>query len=319
MTVMTLKKAYKIVALIFFLLLLLLGGFSWFILDRTLSMTHRGQDVTKSYEEMRALYPTLGSWLDSLHSISALRDTFIMSEDGASLHGYYVRAAEPTANTAVIVHGYTDNAVRMMMIGEMYHRRLHYNVLLPDLRHSGDTKGTHIQMGWLDRLDVARWVDEVGTIFGDSARVVVHGISMGAATTMMYSGEELPDRVKAFVPDCGYTTVWDQFAYRLKEDYGLPTFPILSAANIVCRWRYGWDFREASALRQVARCHRPMLFIHGAADDYVPTDMVYRLYDAKQGVKELWVAPGSAHAVSYLDHPEEYTSRVKAFVTTYMR
>lgn len=316
---MKLKKIYRIVTLIIFLLILGLGAFAWYALDRTLAMTHRGQDIEGSYIEMRERYPTLGSWIDSLHNVSALRDTFIFAEDGAKLHGYYVRAAAPTAKTAVIVHGYTDNAVRMMMIGEVYHRHLHYNILLPDLRHAGNTEGSHIQMGWLDRLDIARWVDETPRIFGDSAKVVIHGISMGAATTMMYSGETPPDRVKAFVPDCGYTTVWDQFAYRLKVEYGLPAFPILYAADILCRWRYGWGFKEASSLAQVARCDRPMLFIHGAKDDYVPTEMAHCLYEAKPGIKEVWIAPGSAHAVAYLDHPQEYISRVKSFVESYMK
>lgn len=316
---MKLKNKGKLLFLILTTLGLLLVAFAWIVLDRSLAMKHRGQDVSASYDEMRATYPTLGGWLDSLSAASALKDTFITAEDGARLHAYYVRAAEPTAKTSVIVHGYTDNAVRMMMIGEIYHRHLHYNVLLPDLRFAGDSEGTHIQMGWLDRLDVGRWVRETPHLFGDSVQVVVHGISMGAATTMMYSGEDLPEYVRAFVPDCGYTSVWDQFSYRLKVEYGLPAFPILSIADLVSRCRYGWGFEEASALVQVAKCDRPMFFIHGEADDYVPTAMVYRLYEAKQGVKDLWIAPGSAHATSYLDHPEEYIERVRTFVDTYVK
>lgn len=61
-----------------------------------------------------------------------------------------------------------------------------------------------------------------------------------------------------------------------------------------------------------------MLFIHGDADGYVPTRMVYPLYEAKPGEKELWVVPGAAHAVSYRDNREEYTRRVKAFVEKYI-
>ena len=55
------------------------------------------------------------------------------------------------------------------------------------------------------------------------------------------------------------------------------------------------------------------------ADDFVPTDMVYPLYEAKeQGDKELWVVPGAAHALSYRDNREEYTRRVKEFVGKYI-
>ena len=86
----------------------------------------------------------------------------------------------------------------------------------------------------------------------------------------------------------------------------------------MCDLKYGWSFREASALRQVAKCELPMLFIHGDADDFVPTRMVYPLYEAKPGEKELWVVPGAAHAMSYRDNRAEYTRRVAEFVGRYV-
>ena len=61
-----------------------------------------------------------------------------------------------------------------------------------------------------------------------------------------------------------------------------------------------------------------MLFIHGDADDFVPTGMVYPLFEAKPGEKKLWVVPGAAHAMSYHDNPDEYTRRVAAFVGRYI-
>ena len=45
-------------------------------------------------------------------------------------------------------------------------------------------------MGWKDRWDVLQWMNIANEIFGDSTQMVVHGISMGGATTMMVSGEE---------------------------------------------------------------------------------------------------------------------------------
>ncbi|MBQ2342273.1 MAG: alpha/beta hydrolase, partial [Bacteroidaceae bacterium] len=69
---------------------------------------------------------------------------------------------------------------------------------------------------------------------------------------------------------------------------------------------------------QVRKCYRPMLFIHGEQDDYVPTEMVYRLYEAKPQPKALWIAPGSPHAWSYHDHPAEYTRQVRQFLSRYL-
>lgn len=62
--------------------------------------------------------------------------------------------------------------------------------------------------------------------------------------------------------------------------------------SALCKLMYGWSFGEASALKQVAKCHKPMLFIHGSKDTFVPTDMVYPLYEAKPQPKQLWIARG---------------------------
>ena len=312
------KLTFGISITVLILIVSLMGG-SLYMLDYSLRPENRGKDLETSYEFMRSRYPHLCPWLDSLQQHHALRDTFITAPDGIRMHAYYARASRPTRKTAVIVHGYTDNAVRMLHIGYLYNKDLDFNILLPDLRYSGLTEGDAFQMGWLDRKDVMQWIDTAPSLFGDSLQAVVHGISMGAATTMMVSGEKLPPYIDCFVEDCGYTSVWDQFKKELKSQFGLPAFPLLYTASWFCQLQNGWNFQEASALKQVARCHKPMFFIHGDKDDFVPTWMVYRLYDAKPQPKQLWIVEGADHATSYLHERETYTRKVKAFVNRYVR
>jgi hypothetical protein len=101
----------------------------------------------------------------------------------------------------------------------------------------------------------------------------------------------------------------------MRNQFGLPPFPLLYTASLLCQLRYGWSFSEASALRQVSRSPHPMLFIHGGSDDFVPTEMVYRLHAAKAGKKGLWVAEGAAHAQAYAVHREEYVRRLRQFLS----
>lgn len=306
----------KIIVTLFSLLIIILTGLSGgslYMLDYSLRPDNRGKDMEGSLTYMRDTYPQIRPWLDSLQRHQALRDTFITSPDGIRLHAFYVRASRPRRETAVIVHGYTDNAIRMFHIGYLYNRSLDYNILLPDLRYTGLSEGDAIQMGWLDRKDVMQWIYAAPSLFGDSLQAVVHGISMGAATTMMVSGETLPPFIRGFVEDCGYTSVWDQFKKELKEQFGLPAFPLLYTASLFCQWQNGWNFHEASAEKQVSRCTLPMFFIHGDQDDFVPTWMVNKVYAAKPQPKELWVVPGAEHAVSYRLYPEEYTKKVRDF------
>lgn len=301
---------------IFIIALILVAALTWgsfYMLDYSLSAEHKGKDEKAAYNYLFE-HPYMKQWVDSLNNISALKDTFIAAEDGTRLHAYYIAAAHPTEKTAVIVHGYTDNAIRIFMIGHLYNHEMNYNVLLPDLRTHGKSDGKSIQMGWKDRLDVIRWINVAEGIYGDSARIVIHGISMGAATTMMVSGEKLNKNVKCFVEDCGYTSVWDEFSQELKVRFNIPAFPLMYTTSWLCNLKYGWNFQEASALHQVEKCKLPMFFIHGDADTYVPTRMVFPLYEAKSGEKELWIVPGAKHAMSYWDKTNEYVKRVSRFV-----
>ena len=159
------------------------------------------------------------------------------------------------------------------------------NVLLPDLHGHGKSEGKAIQMGWNDRKDIEQWIPIAEQMFRDShhpSRIVLHGVSMGAATTMNVSGDKgIPSYVKAYIEDCGYTSVRDEFADQLKAQFGIPEFPLLPITSQLCQMKYGWNFYEASSLRQIAHCYRPMLFIHGDNDTYVPSWMVHPLYNPR--------------------------------------
>ena len=291
-------------------------GGAFYLIDYALKPGDRSRDEQKAWNEIDSTYPGMIAWRDSLLKQNALKDTTILAPDGAKMHAWYVRADHPTAATALLVHGYTDCSIRMMPLGRMYNRDLHMNILLPDLRNAGRTDGDHFQMGWFDRYDVKQWAKLLPHLFGDSVQAVVHGVSMGAATTMMLSGDaDVPTCVKTYVEDCGYTNVHDQFSKELQERFSLPSWPLIPLASALCQWRYGWNFEVASALNQVSQSKRPKLIIHGTADKLVPTWMVHPLYQAKRsGYKDLWLVPQAEHARSYQRYPQEYTQRINRFL-----
>lgn len=312
------RKIAKRVLLTAVVVVALLVGIGVIMLNSSILISHRGTNIEQSYEQMFQRYPHVESWVDSLKQVNALKDTTIINKSGRKLHGFYVAAPNPTKKTAVIVHGYTDNAIRMFMIGHLYNKELEYNILLPDLQCHGLSEGKEIQMGWKDRLDVIEWIDVALNKFGRDNNITLHGISMGAATIMMVSGTEDIEQIKCYVEDCGYTSVWDEFTGELKNMFNLPQFPILHVSSMLCDFLYGWNFKEASAVESVKNCNKPMFFIHGDADTFVPTWMVYDLYEAKAEPKELWIVKGAKHAVAYLENREEYTERVSEFVERYM-
>ena len=270
-------------------------------------------DEQKEIDGLSEKFPGLSEWVRDLMSSGALRDTSVII-DGLVKHCYLITAQEPSAKTAVTIHGYTSNPMAMMPIARMFRDEFGYNVALPHLHYHGFSEGASVQMGWYDRLDVLKWIDLAHEVFSDTLQVV-HGISMGGATTMMTSGEDLPEYVRGFIEDCGYSTVWEQYKKELAERFHLPAFPILYAADLVTYLRYGWHFKEASSLDQLSKSTEPMLFIHGDSDKFVPSWMLQVNYDAKkQGYKEMWSTPGVPHAESYHMFPEEYSAHVGKFL-----
>ena len=301
-----------------------IGG-SFYMLDFALAPDAERTDTAASFRQLVEKHPEVKPWLDSLNQRGALCDTFINMPSGERHHGYFIRqATDSTKNVAdsttmsrpvaIVVHGWRDTAIKFMTIARIY-ELAGYHVLMPDLHAHGLSEGEAVQMGWKDRKDVLHWMTVASKLFGTND-FVIHGVSMGAATTMCVSGEKMPECVKTvrFVEDCGYTSVWDEFSYELKEEFGLSDFPILYASSLLCKIKYGWSFGEASSIKQVRKCPYPMLFIHGDDDTFVPSEMVHLLYEAKQGEKDLWITKGTKHARSYSDYREEYIQRVRAFI-----
>ena len=302
-------------AVLWFLFLLLMAvamavvGSGFYMLDYSLAPDPDRADTAASFREQFSVHPETRPWVDSLRRSAALRDTFVTMPTGERHHALYVRHGGN--RTALILHGWRDCSISFLYLARLYEQELGYSVVIPDLHAHGLSEGDMIQMGWLDRKDVLQWLSVFQT-----DTMVVHGVSMGAATAMMLSAEQLPEGISdvRFVEDCGYTSVWDEFAGELKNQFGLPQFPLLFTTSLLCKLRYGWSFGEASSLAAVRQSERPMLFIHGSNDTFVPTAMVRQLYDAKPGKKALWIVDGAAHAESYLKQSKEYIRRVKAFL-----
>ena len=298
------------VVLVVFLAVTLAGG----IYMCRYALAPKPYDEAADRAWMEEQTPGVAAWWDDLKERGILRDTFQVFPDGRRLHAWYATASKPSSHTAILIHGYGGSPFSMGQFARMYREDLGYNVFIPALSAHERSEGRGIQMGWRDREDILGWIPVARSLFPEGD-MILHGCSMGAATVMMVSGETTPDYVKAFIEDAGYTSVWDIFEGQLAEQFHLPAFPVLYGADLVCELKYGWGFRQASSLKQVARSTKPVLFIHGGDDKFVPTWMQEPCYEAKTvGLKEKWTSPGSDHVRSYSDHPAEYLNVVTDFL-----
>lgn len=245
----------------------------------------------------------------------------ITSEDGLKLHGWLLDpdCAEPRAHLyAICCHGYTGNPIEMAKYAHRF-ARLGFTVLTPALRGHELSEGRYPGMGWLDRRDLIGWIRLIVESDPD-ARILLDGVSMGAAAVMMTVGEpDLPRNVVAAIEDCGYTSVWDQFMFNAKGMYHLPkrwmAAPALACMDAVCRRVAGYGLREASSLESLRHATIPMLFIHGTADLFVDPSSLDRNFAACASMhRRKLVVPGAGHAMSASTAPDVYWRTVTGFV-----
>ncbi len=286
-----------------------------FAIERREELHDVAPDSVVSQEDVSIIinnYKKLDTKFEEWYADVSRQSAEITSDDGLTLKGDVFMAEENSHKWLIVIHGYTGKRSDMYHIANAYAEK-GYNVLAPDMRAHGESEGDYIGMGWLDRKDVLKWIDYVISLDSE-AEIILHGVSMGGATVMMTAGEELSDNVKGVVEDCGYTSVWDIFSDELEYIFGLPEFPLLHAANVISKVRAGYNFIEASAVEQVAKAKVPMLFIHGAEDNFVHTDMVYEVYAACTTEKDILVVEGAGHGQAYGMDPELYFGTVFNFI-----
>lgn len=250
-------------------------------------------------------------WLEEKSNYSG---KYIESYDKLQLHSYVV--TQNSNKWAIVVHGYGGSG-KLMSDKSKYFYDMGYNVLIPDLRGHGKSEGDYIGMGWKDRLDIISWINFI-IKENPNAEIVLHGTSMGAATVLMTSGENLPSNVKAIVADCAYTSAWDEFSYQLETYLKVPSYYILNVTNMVTKLKAGYSLKEASALESVKKATVPILFIHGDKDKFVPYSMMDKLYDATNSPKEKLTIEGGEHANSDLVSPFLYWLTVEDFLNQYV-
>lgn len=244
----------------------------------------------------------------------------IMSRDGIKLSGYYLPAAKPTDKLVILTHGYLGHAKQMGLFGQYYHDELNYNIFMPNARGHGKSEGDYYGFGWPDRLDLIDWTNKLVQKLGSQTEVAYHGLSMGAATVLMASGEEsLPTQVKAIIADSPYQSVYQLFTYQMNRMFHLPAFPLLDSTSALTKVRAGYSFKEASALNQVRKADIPIFYIHGMSDTFVPVSNAEELYNETPGDKEIFLVPNANHGEAYALAGDAYRVKLRNFLERHVR
>ena len=235
----------------------------------------------------------------------------ITAFDGLKLHAKFYEYA-PGAPIELMFHGYRGSAERDLSGGIERCFRVRRSALIVDQRCAGLSEGRTITFGINERRDCLKWVDFMVGHFGSDVKIILTGISMGAATVLMAGAEELPPNVIGILADCGYTSAREIMEVVIGK-MGLPPKLSYPFVRLGARIFGHFDPDETSPVEAVKKCKLPVIFFHGEADDFVPCYMSRANFEACASRKRIVTIPGAGHGLSYAIDPDGYVEELYAF------
>jgi pimeloyl-ACP methyl ester carboxylesterase len=242
-----------------------------------------------------------------------MEDVYITSFDGLKLHARFFPAEGTAERVVLCAHGYRGAPFKDFCLSSRWLHEHGCAVLLIDERAHGQSEGKYICYGVKERFDVRDWAKMLDERFEGKKPIYLYGVSMGCATVMMATALDLPKSVAGIIADCGYTTPAAICGRTLHGIINKPVYPMMWFLDLECRIRAHYSVWGASAPEALAHNTRPVFFVHGTADDFVPPEMTKENYAACASEKELFMVEGAKHANSFLVDPEGYASRLAAF------
>lgn len=266
---------------------------------------------TKSYDTIFNAH-VKGNGLENFYNSLDKEKIIIDSPFGYTLNGYFINNKN-SKKCIIICHGITANLNISIKYIEMFYKR-GFSILIYDHRNHGLSGGKFTSMGYYEKYDLKACADWLFIRLEGNITLGVFGESMGAATALQYCN--IDSRVNFCIEDCGYSDVFKLLKIRLKGDYNINSTLLIFFADLVMRLKYKWSFKHSSPIEYIKDLHLPILFIHGDNDHYVPTEMVYDLYNSKsKGIKDIYIAIGASHASSYSTDPKKYDEAIGSFLS----
>jgi len=259
------------------------------------------------YEPFR---PQMEAWTREVRAMPREHFT-VQSFDGLTLHGDYFEYA-PGAPIELMFHGYRGSAERDLSGGVQRCFLLGRSVLLVDQRTSCRSEGRVISFGINEHRDCLTWIGFMVQHFGPEVKIILTGISMGAATVCMAADKDLPPNVLGILADCGYSSP-KEIIQKVIGEMGIPPMLGYPFVKLGARLYGRFDLEEDSPEQALKNARVPVIFYHGEDDAFVPCDMSRKNYEVCGSRKALVTVPGAGHGLSYPVDPQRYLQTLRDF------
>ena len=240
------------------------------------------------------------------------RKVSITSYDGLKLVGKYYENHKG-APIEIMFHGYRSTDEHDLCGGVYRSKRLGFNTLIVEQRACGNSEGHVITFGAKESRDCLSWIDFVINNIDKDAKIIITGISMGAATVMNAAGLGVPKNVIGVLADCGYSST-KGIIKEVMRGMKLPANLLYPFARLGAIVFGGFDPDKLSPKKAMAKCELPIIFFHGDTDNYVPCYMSEENYNACVSKnKRLVITKGAGHGLCFMVDMDGYFTEVEGF------
>ena len=303
-----------IIIIISIILLTLLSSFVCFMIVFYISNKNKRPYKEDEYdipagEEYLPHKDLLISWMKDVRGMK-YEKAHTTSFDNLNLYGKYYDCGGDIIE--IMFHGYRGNSERDLCGGIKRAFALNHNVLLVDQRASMQSDGNVTTFGIKERFDCLTWAKYVNEHFGQNKKIILTGVSMGAATVMMASELDLPGNVIGILADCGYTSPKEVIKKIIKQ-IKLPTFIFYPLIYLGAKLFGKFDLEEASPIEAIKNAKVPVIIFHGTEDKLVPVYMANELHAINPEINKVVIIEKAGHCLGYLFEPELYLKSMKEF------
>ena len=149
-----------------------------------------------------------------------------------------------------------------------------------------------------------------------NAKIILHGISMGASTSLLASSKVMHTALKGVISDCGYTSYQDVLRHLTTKIYHIPGSVFVPGVSFWIKKLGHFTYQDCDCIQAICMKAVPTLFFHGASDTFIPTEMVNRLANALQNASIVEIVENAGHAQCMYDN--KYMSKCLLFVQKQM-
>lgn len=291
----------KIILIVLIVLLVALLSLGYFMMNFVIRPKHPTLDEAEANEKSKNVWGDYDSY--------PKEKLDVICDDDYVLNGILLKN-EASKKYVIVTHGWCYNKYGSVKYANMFYE-MGYNVYIYDLRYFGENEKTFCSMGPNESMDIIEVQKMLYSKFGHDIEIGLHGESLGCASSLMALG--LSQDFSFVVADCGYADVKILFLDLVKRWFHMPRL-VAYVADFWLRLTENYSFFDIRPMDALKNNNVPILFIHGAEDDFIFPSHGQMNYDACNAKKQIEFFEGAKHADSFYKNPELYKKVVGEFL-----